>query len=193
MGMILEGMTGEHLTMSQLEALTNFQPGKETWQFPAILAFASRGLHVRSIEKFYPEVFAEDVAECFRMQGYSQEIIDRQFQLTPSLPAEQQRVKECLANPLITFDVRLPELQDVQQAVQQGGMVMVNLNSAALNNRPGYAGHFVVVHDFVDGQFIVDDPGLPGQQNRQVNMATFDRAWKEPDESLANAVIVHAA
>jgi hypothetical protein len=70
-------------------------------------------------------------------------------------------------------------LDDVQGLLKDGWLVGLAINSRALNNKPGYTGHLVVVFDFdaKSDNFWLHDPGLPPKPNRHVSRQKLSEAW----------------
>lgn len=86
----------------------------------------------------------------------------------------------------IGIEKRIPEIDDIKKLLEDGYLVICNVNSYMLNNKERYTGHFVVVKGFSDTDLILHDPGLPPQENRVVDFATFEKAWAYPDEVAKN-------
>jgi uncharacterized protein YvpB len=55
-----------------------------------------------------------------------------------------------------------------------------------LNGKEGYCGHLVIVRGFDETGFFLNDPGLPGIENRHVPFDLFERAWSYPDKNANN-------
>ncbi len=104
------------------------------------------------------------------------------------IPLEQSRVPAFLAT--VRHEMRVPTPADLQQCLRDGGLPLCKLNGFALNGRPGYSGHYVIVRGYDCDGFFLNDPGLPPAENRHVTFDLFDEAWSHAGEQQKVAYLV---
>jgi hypothetical protein len=187
--MAAQALTGELLTMDEVERLTGFEEGRESWPFASMLAFAEMGLTVTNTEAFDPDLFVRDPREALWQQLGDEEVVARQFEVS-DVYAQVEILKNCLAHPRIEFRNRAPKPSDLQAQLEGDAVLMVMLNIRALHGREGYAGHNVLVHDGTDSTLTFEDPGPPPMAGQRVPLEDFVRAWQSPTEGMANIVRV---
>jgi hypothetical protein len=188
--MAWEALTQESLSPDKAEQLTGFRDGMQTWPFAGMLAFAARGLDVRSIEDFRPASFIRSAAAEIRRQIKDDEVAA--FVIEESdLAQEQLRLEQCVASDKITFDNRVPTFADLIDATAATASIpIVNLNYRALVDTDGYYGHFAVVDAIDDGHVVLRDPGPPPAPASRVTVDAFLKAWHSPNENAANLLVV---
>lgn len=169
--------------------MTGFVAGQQSWPFAGMLSLAGAGHRVRSIEDFDPRGFIENPAAEIRRQTGDDGITTHVLEVSD---VEQQRklVEECLASPNIAFDARIPDISDIRTATANPGTAVIcNVNYLALAGKPGYNGHFVLIERFSGSSLRLQNPGLPPLENQDVPLNHFLKAWRGPENSLANLLI----
>lgn len=97
-----------------------------------------------------------------------------------NIPLEQQRSAHLIESGV--WHLEEPSIEDITQHLADGYLVRCLINSAKLNNREGYVGHSIIISDFDDDGFTIQDPGLPPIENRKVKYADFEAAWACPNK-----------
>ena len=83
---------------------------------------------------------------------------------------------------------QIPTISNIKELINKGYLLTCNVNSYALNNESGYAGHFVVIYNYDDDYLYLHDPGLPPLKNRKITYKQFMKAWEYPNESAKNVL-----
>ncbi len=169
-----------------LDKISNKKPGKWTWPTSAMLWMMDQGLKIGLIEEFDYQAFVDRGGE-YLIERYGEEVGKAQVE---NSDVEEERVVARKFVDQAPIEYRIPELQDIKNLLEDENVVIINLNSAALHGREGYAGHFVVICDVDDEKIILHDPGLPPESNFEVNLETFERAWGYPTNNDRNLLSI---
>lgn len=183
---------GIKVNMKDLEVATQYRPGNPTWPFGIMEFMGRHGLSVRSIEQFDPVAFVHDPVQAIYDQVGDDEIAARNVAIS-DLEYEVRMVEQCMANPRVEFEVRLPSIDDIRTGLVQGAFAICNVNSRALAGLDGYVGHFVVVDRVDDGTLQLQNPGLPPVRDQLVTSTVFEHSWKFPSNEMANVLLVEPA
>lgn len=165
----------------ELDKITQKAPGKWTWPMAGLMYLKQLGLEVKNVELFDYGAFYERGDE-YLIERYGEEVGRASIEHgdpNDHLIAKDFAVSGITENRPATFE-------ELQQLFQQGYILVCGVNSYALNNQVGYAGHFVLITDIGDDYVILHDPGLPPAPNRRVDRATFEKAWFLSSEKDGN-------
>ena len=188
--MAWQGLTGSELSAEEAERLTGFVSAQQSWPFAAMLGLAERGLWIHYVEDFDPHGFTGDPESEIRRQSGDEEVVRHILEVS-DVQQERARVQRCVEHPRITFDRRVPTLDDLGAAVnRQATGIICNVNYKALVGDDGYTGHFVLVDRIVEEGLRLQNPGLPPIPCQLVDIDRFCGAWKHPKETMGNALIV---
>ncbi|MCA9373034.1 peptidase C39 family protein [Candidatus Woesebacteria bacterium] len=176
----------EEYSWEELDQVTGKEPGMWTWPLRGYLWLQQKGLAISMVEVFDYELFAANGKE-YLVDFVGQAVADEQ-DAHSNIETEMEYTKQVLEK--ISVTKKIPTLDDVEKAIVQEKIVICNVNSASLNNIPGYSGHFVIVLDVRDSAVIIHDPGQPAKAQRVVSRTDFDRAWGSPAAEQKNMVVV---
>jgi len=191
--MAWQGLSGQALSLQEAETLTEFEADQQTWPFAGMLAFANAGYLVRSIEDFMPQPFVDNPAAEIKRQSDSEEVTAHVLEVS-DVERQRKLVADCLATPAISFEVRIPDINDLRRMVsQEQTAVICNVNYKALVGESGYNGHFVLVEAIGIDSVLLQNPGLPPIKDQRVSLNRFISAWCEPSRSMANILAVTKA
>lgn len=187
--MILSVLTGTDPGAAGADEVVGYVPGRGTWQFRALLGFAGAGLDVIDCELFNTSEFLRDpVGTILRQVGDPE--VGQQNLAETDVDREVEALRECLANPRIRFEERVPTIADITRELGRGRLVLCNVNSNRLVGLPGHRGHSVVVTSVRDGSLVLQNPGPPPHLNQVVAFEDFEGAWRSPSEAMANYISV---
>jgi hypothetical protein len=162
-------------TFVELDKMSQKRPGKGTWWPPMLLELKKLGFKVKDIESFDYGAFSRR-GETYIKEHFPPEVA--QYHLTrTNLMAIRPLMPEFMRK--IDIETRPATIKDVRALLNAGWLVGLGVNSRALNNKPGYSGHMVVVFDMdekSDG-FRLHDPGLPAKPNHQTSRLKLEQAW----------------
>lgn len=165
-------------TMAELEKLCGYVAGKGTWKAQSMLSMAELGLQTKWIEDFDHRAFMKDP------EGYLATILDEEslaWQVANSnLSGEAERVKRYLEQGL-PFEQRVGTRKDIKQLLDDGWLVMLDVNENPLSGKDGYIGHVVLVTGYDDKEATIHNPdGNHGNKpNQKVSWELLEQAWKE--------------
>ncbi len=171
---------------AQLDEVTNHTPGKWTWPTAGMLWLLENNYEIRLIEDFDYQEFAQRGAD-YIIDKAGPEVAEAQIR-NSDVNQELEYAKKFAKLDLV--ERRLPTFDDIKNLLADDYIVMCNVNSAALNQRPGYSGHFVVVFEIDEQNISMHDPGLPPKPNFQVSLEIFEKAWAYPSENEKNLLAV---
>jgi hypothetical protein len=173
-------------TWQELYEFSDKKPDKWTWPMKALINMKSLGLEVVDIEKFDYHSFIKNPQQ-YLIDAFGQEVAQAQM-LNSDIPAEVENSKLFLEK--VQFENRLPTLVDLANLLDQGYVLGINLNSRILENRDGYAGHFVILKAINSSEVIINDPWGETGENNHYPIETFVRSWAYPDENAQNLIAV---
>lgn len=176
----------EEYTWEELERMTAKKEGLWTWPTQGLLTLQKKGFDVVDISPFDIQAFVRTGGE-YLLQEYGKEVADEQVKHS-DIPQEQALYQEFLQSN--TYVRKLPTIADIKAFLDKGYLAICNVNSMALNNKPGYVGHFVVVIGYDNDHLYLHDPGLPPQEKRQVSFEQFMKAWAYPNDKAQNLTAV---
>lgn len=167
-----------------LDTVTAKAPGLWTWPMAGLLWLKKRGYDVCNIEVFDYDSFASKGKD-YLAQVYGQEVAESQARHS-RIEDEQDRAR--LFSQLIATEQRIPSYVDVKKLLDQGFLIIVNINACALEEQTGYSGHIVLITAYDAEGLVLQDPGLPPHPERRVAYTVFEKAWAYPNQSAKNLV-----
>lgn len=188
--MAVRSITGRELSWGEAEELTGYVPGRGTWPYETCLSLAREfGLSSRIIEILDPEGILNDPLSEIQKAVGDPELARAELQ-DMDVEAEQERIRRCLENPMITFDVHSPTTEDVEIGIDEGWLPLVSLDYAILNQSDRFESHRVVVSGVSDDRFEIFDPGPPGDAARIITRRVLDRAIHSPVQTSGAITLV---
>ena len=176
----------EDYSWAELDAITAKVEGLGAWPFAGLTWLHGRGFDVRNIELMDNRRFAREG------RSYLVEFFGAEFVAASPLPPELGPEQAAAARfvDAVHCETRIPDLDDLRRLLADGYLVICNVNSRMLNERPGYMGHFVVVTSCDASEIVFHDPGPPATPLRHSPIAAFAQAWAYPTERAQNIVAV---
>jgi hypothetical protein len=169
---ILEYFSGQKYAWKEVDDIIGYRPNRPAWTVKLWAYLAAHGYDVRMVEAFDYERYARE-GEAYLATFLKPDELAWQLKHTnileiqPLLPAFLESVQP---------ERRSPTLKDIDAMLQDGYLVTVQLNSNALNNKPGYVAHVVTVYDKDGADYIAHDPGLPPRPARHIEPGTMYEA-----------------
>lgn len=172
----------KQFTWQELEHMTAKKPNLWTWTAKALITVRQMGFEIIDMDGFDIEAFVKD-GGTYLEKEYGKEYADAQVAHS-DIPAEQANYAAYQA--LGIHQKVIPTLADIKKFLDKGYLLICNVNAKALNNKPGYEGHFVVMIGYDNTHLYLHDPGLPPQENRMVTVDQFMKAWEYPNQKTRN-------
>lgn len=173
-GIVLEYYTGKKYDWPELKILTGFDK-KAVWSIQALINISNLGIKIISYdsidyEKYYQqgEKYIKDYLTKDEYDWYINNAEPLKLELIPDF------------NSKVSYLQKSATLKDIDHLLKNNLLVMVGLNSRALNNKPGFVSHGVVVLDKDGDNYIIHDPGLPPKPYRKVNEKLLYEAMGGP-------------
>ncbi|MCR4264132.1 MAG: peptidase C39 family protein [Candidatus Roizmanbacteria bacterium] len=171
-------------TWKELEKMTAKVKDLWTWPTQGIINLHRMGFNIVDIDDFDIEKFIDNGGE-YMIERYGNEVGKEQIKYS-DIDQERKIHREYIN--LNIHQKRIPELKELKKLLDEGYLVTCNVNSYALNNEKGYAGHFVVIFDYDKNNLYLHDPGLPPVKNRKVSYKQFIKAWEYPNKNARNVL-----
>jgi len=182
-------LSNKEYSYEELDRISEKRPGKWTWPTAAMLWMIDQGFEILLIEEFDYREFAEK-GEDYLLDRYGPEV--GQAQINNSEIEREQEIAKRFVD-IAPLERRIPTLEDIKDKIDDCGVVIVNLNAAALYGHEGYSGHFVTVCEIGEDYVRLHDPGLPPSPNLTVSHEVFERAWAYPTERDKNLLAVRSS
>ncbi len=168
----------EDLSWKQIDKITNTIPGKGSWTMAAEIELAKRGVEVINIEPFDYERFYQDGLGYLKSKFNSDTV--NYYQEKSNLFSVKGDIPEFLR--LVHHETRRATIQDIDLMLKKGYLIGAEVNARMLNNKPGFALHYVLIRAGNDETYVINDPGggsAPPMANRAVSKAEFMQALGE--------------
>lgn len=175
-------------TYEELDRISAKQPGKWTWPTAAMLWMLEQGLTLTLVEEFDYHAFADRGGD-YLIERFGEEV--GRAQIAQSDIGRELAIARRFA-AIAPLEVRVPTVDDIRHFLEDGAVVIVNLNAALLHGREGYSGHFVVVTAVGEEGVTLHDPGLPPSPDLHVSHDRFERAWAYPSPRDRNLLAIAA-
>jgi len=174
----------EKFTWEELDKLSGKKEGLWTWPLKTMIHLKDRGLQVINREYFDYERFSRE-GDSYLIGRFGEEVGRSQIE-NSDIPSEMENAKRILTD--IDLELRVPGFSDIRELLNEGFLVVCNVNLHALNGDPGYSGHFVLIIGIDDGSLYMHDPGPPPVKNRKVSHGQFLKAWAYPSDKDKNMI-----
>ncbi len=172
----------EEYAFEKLDQMTDKKEGLWTWPIRGILNLHKMGFQMIDDDFVDLQALVYNPKD-YLIKRYGKEVGEAQIK-NSDLESIRIALKEY--EVLNIHRERIPTVEEIKLHLNSGYLVICNVNSHVLSDKEGYAGHFVVIHDYDEQGFWLHDPGLPPFKNRQVSYEKFKKSWEYPDERSAN-------
>lgn len=170
----------------ELDVVTAKKPGLWTWPLAGILWLKSLELDAYIVSNFDYDRFVALGAD-YLIEYSGKEVGDAQI-ANSDIAQERRFAKQACKTELIKH--RVPKIEELCKILDRGYLLICNVNSRALNGRPGYIGHFVLVYDYTDDSLLLHDPGPMPKPSRTVPFNVFENAWAYPDKNAKDYIAI---
>lgn len=190
--MAINAFTGRTPSLAEVDSATGYVPGRLTWPFGGYLYLAAAGIRMHLVEDFDYELFARNPREALITQTEDSSLVDEILNGS-DIESEVKRANACLEHKLISLTNRQPTFEDIAGCVDDGGLVLCNVNARVLAGEDGWLGHFVLIDARTGSdQIRIQNPGLPAEQDRWISWTEFEAAWCSPTPDAASALLLSA-
>lgn len=172
----------KEFSWEELEKITAKVDGLWTWATAGVLWMQENGFDVKNIESFDYERFIKE-GNSYLLEVFGEEMGKAQIRHS-DIDQERKLARRYIKE--VKLENRIPNIDDITNLLNDGYLLICNVNSVALNNAKGYAGHSVVIKGISENKIILHDPGLPALENREVSFKQFEKAWAYPGEKSKN-------
>jgi hypothetical protein len=159
---------------NELRKLTGKQEGYWTWPAQALVELQAMGFDVIKMDLFSYQEFI-DKGQSYLIEQYGEEVGKLQID-NSDIPHEIKIARKYLEAGIHRLEV--PTVSDVKRLLDDGWLLILNINARAFNGIDGYSGHFVVVYDYDDKNIYYHDPGLPPRESQARSFDDFLAGWE---------------
>lgn len=152
--------------------MTKKTKGKGTWFFPMYLELNKLGFDIREIYEFNYQRFLEE-GENYFYKTFPKEQAEWYLH-NSNLMDVKDYIKDSLM--VISHENRKAKLKDFEGLLSEGYLLISDINYYALQQKPGYGSHAVVIYGFDNDNFYLHDPGLPPRKSLKVSKKLFQKA-----------------
>jgi hypothetical protein len=174
----------QDFTWRELEEITAKVQGLWTWPMTGELWLHDQGFELKIAEPFDYQKFVKE-GPAYLVELFGEEVGNEQIKHS-NIAQEIQYAKRLIEKGLT--ENRIPTIPEIMRLLDEGYLIICNVNSRRLNNKGGYAGHFVLLTSYENEGLILHDPGPPGYADRRVSTADFEQAWTDPNERAKNYI-----
>lgn len=154
------------MTLDEIDATLQFQPGLFTWTISAAALLAERIDGVAIYSALDYRRFAEE-GEAYLAGYWTPDWYSNQKQYaSPNFERERKAAAEVIGKA--RFENRQLSNDEIYQILSRGDFVIANLDHAILNSTPITFGHFVLAYGISGNNILLHDPGPPATQSRRV-------------------------
>lgn len=171
-------MPERSFTMTEAENLCGYVQGKGTWKSQLLLSLHELGFSTVWIEEFDHHKFVAN-PEAYLATILDEESLDWQIN-NSDLPKEADLMSQYLDSEL-PLENRQGNRQDIKKFLDEGWLVMLEVNENTIAGIPGYLGHVVLVIGYDDENVTIHNPdGNNGNKpNQVISWDLLEKAWKE--------------
>lgn len=155
-----------------------------SWPIKLYLELGEMGYEVKVIENFDYQEFAND-PESYLIANFGEEIGKDQIE-NSDLANETYYARKIVESPSVKLINKIPEMRDLIDSLEDGNLVICNVNQKILQGDSGYVGHFILIYGFGTNTLNVHNPGPPYMPNQELDIELFDRAWSYPTPNSRN-------
>lgn len=173
-------------SVEELDRISAKVPGKWTWPTAAMIWMIEQGLDIKLIEDFDYNDFAARGEE-FLFERLGPDVASAQ--IANSEISQELEFARTFAK-IAPLECRIPSFGDIERLLDEGFLLICNINAAALYGQEGYSGHFVVVFAHDEDTLTIHDPGLPPKPSLKVKRNAFVKAWAYPTPREKNILAI---
>lgn len=175
--MIVLNTLADRITWNKINKLTGYQDGLYSWSVVGAQVLVDRvpGTKFISCGLNYSQ-FAE------KGDKYLKSILPpKWYQLqkghaSPNFSHEQKATKKITERKLYEYK-KFITMENIKRYLKNN-LIIALIDPHVITGIAGSSGHFVVVYDHKNDNFLLHDPGLPQHENWQVNQKIFMKAFR---------------
>jgi hypothetical protein len=181
-----------NFSFPELFALSGNSGQALTWPLRTAATLASSGYKIAYIDPLDLQSFIHDPVQTMT-EVYGSEVAEAQVRGS-DIEQVVDDARLLLSRNASMLSFRVPAIDDLISLIQAGYYCICNVNAKALDDREGYAGHFVLLYDWYSNEreFVVHNPGLPAQEEMQISEQRFLAAWSYPTDVYRNILAIHS-
>jgi 23S rRNA pseudouridine1911/1915/1917 synthase len=171
-GSIIEYFLHRKLNWQELEGLTGYRPDIAAWTVGVLPRMDAMGFDITMIEPFDYSAYSKD-GEAYLSKIYKPDVLGW-YKEKSNIIAMREQIPDFLAH--IHHENRVATLEDVNNLLAEDRLVFVSLNGHALDSKPGFSAHAILIIEKNDDEYIAHDPGSPPEPYRNIPASTLQKA-----------------
>lgn len=172
----------KEFSLKKLEKMTGFKTNKWTWPMVGLINLKRMGFDIVNMVDFDYERFANE-AESYLIERFGKDVGREQFihSDVPQVFFDAREFVRLFGNQTI-----IPNTHHIKKLLTKGYLIVCNVNGKILTDEKGYEGHFVLISDFDEDNFYLQNSGPPPIKNAKIPFILFNQAWAYPTQSEKN-------
>lgn len=171
--LLKEYFPSEEYSWNELEQKTAKVEGLWTWPMAGLLWLSQKEIEVKVIWKFKFESFIQQGGD-YLIERYGERVGNEQIAHS-NIEQERHYASEFIKNSEI--ENRVATNGDIERLLDEGYLLICNIDLGVLNNVDKFLGHFVLIYGYDDENYLMHDPGLPPRESRKVKKDLFNKSW----------------
>lgn len=183
-------------TFDQVAQIVDWQPGKVAWAYRFWWWLLEQGIKVTDYDLINLESWASQ-----GVAGLKASVSAKEFEYyqkhSGDLTALTADIQKVASHPNFSYHRQKPTLEQLRQAVDEGKVCEVVLDSHTLDRVEGFALHRVVVLSVTEDQVTFHDPRPEPRAGRTEPLEHFTKAWltavAEPELCVYNQITLRSS
>lgn len=160
----------ENLSWDEIDRIAKTIPGKGSWTLFAHTELAKRGIEIINIELFDYKQYGEEGIS-YLEKNFDAETVTYYLEKSNLALVTSNDIEFFLS--IVKHETRKATLEDIDSFLDDGYLVGAEINSRILNKREGFSLHYVLIIGREDDYYIINDPGFPPIEQRNVSREEF--------------------
>jgi len=176
-------------SFDEMDAIQKRKPGFYSWEYALLEKLSLEGYFCKIISTFSIERFIREGA-AYMIEYFGQDAAKDQLDHTEDLQTAIDFARHYLSSAAAQYEERIPDLEDVRRAIDDGFYLIPTINQRILQADSGFAMHSVFIYGYSERGLRVHNPGPPSTESSEITWDMFDKAWSSPSESSRQLILV---
>lgn len=180
---------GRVYSFDEMDDIQKRPKGCASWEFALLQHLAREGFDCVMIAAFSLARFVKE-GEAYLNEFYGKEAAAYMLDHTDDLSVVIDFARQFLEYPQAKYEERVPTLDDVRKAIDEGFYIIPMINQRILQADPGVAMHSVLIYGYSNRGVRFHNPGPPSTEASEITWEMFDKAWSSPQESSRQLILM---
>ncbi len=181
--MAMRTKSGGHVySFQEIDAIQKRSPGFYSWEYAMLDRLSQEGFLCEVISAFSLERFVREGA-AYLIEYFGEASAKDQIEHTEDLAAVIDFARQYMMRKTAKYDERIPTLDDVRTAIDNGWYLIPTINQRILQADPDFAMHSVFAYGYSERGVRIHNPGPPATEASEIAWDLFEKTWSSPKES----------